>query len=172
MASRRPHRHSRGLLAKVERVLAAVPNVWQCAVWLGVTLEKARHGTHLSGAYFEVADGGVLLRVEIDDLRWMAASLAGLGVPLVIYHPPNCVPPCTSTRSPLHTRPNGSPPERWAHRVAVHGRVARDCRSPCCTNGQNSPYRDTYGVARDYPRRCGYALPVRTVRLSTPISSC
>jgi len=88
MASRRPHRRSRGLLAKVERVLAAVPNVWQCAVWLGVTLEKARHGTHLSGAYFEVADGGVLLRVEIDDLRWMAASLAGLGVPLVIHQPP------------------------------------------------------------------------------------
>ena len=34
------------------------------------------------------ADGGILLRTEVDDLERLARDLAGLGVPLVIRQPP------------------------------------------------------------------------------------
>jgi predicted DNA-binding transcriptional regulator YafY len=33
-------------------------------------------------------DEGVLVRIEVEDLPWMARLLAGLGVPFVIHHPP------------------------------------------------------------------------------------
>lgn len=75
-------------LAAVQRALAAVPQTWRYAVWLETTLETIRWRTRLSNAYFEEADGGVLLRGEVENLRWIAITLAGFGVPFVIQHPP------------------------------------------------------------------------------------
>ena len=36
---------------------------------------------------FEEVDNGVILRVDVEDLPWMARFLAGLVVPLIIHHP-------------------------------------------------------------------------------------
>jgi hypothetical protein len=34
---------------------------------------------------FEEANGGVLFRVDVEDLPWMACLLAGLGVPFIVH---------------------------------------------------------------------------------------
>lgn len=75
-------------LAAVQRSLAAVPQTWQYEVWLGATRKQMQWRTRLSNAFFEEADGGVLMRGEIENLRWIAITLAGFGVPMVIRHPP------------------------------------------------------------------------------------
>jgi predicted DNA-binding transcriptional regulator YafY len=41
-----------------------------------------------ANALFEEQNGGVLFRVEVADLPWMARLLAGLGIPFLIHHPP------------------------------------------------------------------------------------
>jgi predicted DNA-binding transcriptional regulator YafY len=74
-------------LAAVQRSLASIPSVWQIEVWLDTTLEAARWRTGRSDAYFEEADGGVIMRGEVANLDWMARDLAGLGVPLVVRRP-------------------------------------------------------------------------------------
>ena len=75
--------------AAVRHALAAVPRLWQFAVWLDATLDEVRWRTRESRPYFEVADGGgVLMHGEIEDLRWVAMTVAGLGVPFVIHEPP------------------------------------------------------------------------------------
>ncbi|HEV2238732.1 MAG TPA: YafY family protein [Ktedonobacterales bacterium] len=74
-------------LAAVQRALAAVPSVWQIEVWLGATLEEVQRQTRAPSAWFEEVGQGVILRVDVDDLPWMARFLAGLGVPLIIHHP-------------------------------------------------------------------------------------
>jgi predicted DNA-binding transcriptional regulator YafY len=79
-------------LAAVAAALAVVPYPWRLEVWLGTTLEEARHQTGLSAAYFEEADDGVLLRVGSDDLDFAARFLARLGVPLVVSQPPELRP--------------------------------------------------------------------------------
>jgi predicted DNA-binding transcriptional regulator YafY len=38
-------------------------------------------------ACFEEAKGGVLFRVDVEDLPWMARLLAGLGVPFIVHRP-------------------------------------------------------------------------------------
>ncbi|HEY7419550.1 MAG TPA: WYL domain-containing protein, partial [Ktedonobacteraceae bacterium] len=75
-------------LAAVQQALASVPRAWQIEVWLGTTLEEIQRQTHLANAYFTEVDGGVLLRGDVADLPWAARFLAGLGVTLVIHHPP------------------------------------------------------------------------------------
>jgi predicted DNA-binding transcriptional regulator YafY len=75
-------------LAAVQRALAEVPRVWPVEVWLKTTLEEAQRATRLSMGHFAEADGGVLVRSEVDDLPWMARLLAGLGIPFRIHHPP------------------------------------------------------------------------------------
>ena len=75
-------------LAAVQRALASVPGAWRVEIWLGTTLEWAQWRTGLSAANFVEADGGILLRTEVDDLERLARDLAGLGVPLVIRQPP------------------------------------------------------------------------------------
>ena len=75
-------------LEAVQRALASVPSVWQVEVWLQTTLQEIQRKTRLSKAQFEEVQGGVLMRGDVDDLPWMAYFLAGLGVPLVIHHPP------------------------------------------------------------------------------------
>src|SRR6266481_9532773 len=75
-------------LEAVQRALASVPRVWQVEVWLETTLEEVQRQTRFPKAMFEEADNGVILRVDVEDLPWMARFLAGLGVPLIIHHPP------------------------------------------------------------------------------------
>ncbi len=66
-----------GVLAKVERVLPASTRAHIQAV------EQTRQPK----ACFEEANGGVLFRVDVEDLPWMARLLAGLGVPFIIHRP-------------------------------------------------------------------------------------
>ena len=75
-------------LEAVQRALASVPRVWQVEVWLQTTLEAIQRKTRLSKAQFEEVQDGVLMRGDVEDLPWLACFLAGLGVPLVIHHPP------------------------------------------------------------------------------------
>jgi predicted DNA-binding transcriptional regulator YafY len=75
-------------LEAVQRALASVPRVWQVEVWLQTTVEEIQRKTRLSKAQFEEVSNGVLLRGDVDDLPWLACFLAGLGVPLIIHHPP------------------------------------------------------------------------------------
>ncbi|GLV55560.1 transcriptional regulator [Dictyobacter sp. S3.2.2.5] len=72
----------------VLRSLASVPRVWQVEVWLEATLEEARRKSQLTQGHFTEGNGGVLLRVEVEDLQWMARLLAGIGLPFTIHHPP------------------------------------------------------------------------------------
>ena len=74
-------------LAAVRRALASVPRVWQVEVWLQATLEEAQRITPLSKGHFTEANGGVLIRCEVDDLPWMARLLVGLGIPFLIHRP-------------------------------------------------------------------------------------
>jgi len=75
-------------LEAVSQALAVVPRVWQVEVWLETTLAEAQEQTRQPKACFEEAEGGVLLRVDVEDLPWMARLLAGLGVPFTIHRPP------------------------------------------------------------------------------------
>ncbi len=74
-------------LVAVQGALAAVPNVWQVEVWLGVTMAEAQRRSTLPAVYFTEAAGGTVLRTGIEDLDVMACYLAGMGVPLVIHRP-------------------------------------------------------------------------------------
>lgn len=75
------------MLTAVQRALASVPRVWQIEVWLETTLEEAQRKSQLSKGHFEEINGGVLIRIEVEDLQWMARLLAGLGIPFIIHHP-------------------------------------------------------------------------------------
>jgi predicted DNA-binding transcriptional regulator YafY len=75
-------------LEAVQQALASVPGTWQVEVWLQSTLEEIQRKTRLSKAQFEEVSDGVLLRGEVENLPWMACFLAGLGIPLIIHHPP------------------------------------------------------------------------------------
>jgi len=74
-------------LEAVSQALASVPRVWQVEVWLETTLEEAHQQTRQPKACFEEANGGVLYRVDVEDLPWMARLLASLGVPFIIHRP-------------------------------------------------------------------------------------
>src|SRR5260370_10962394 len=75
-------------LEAVQQALASVPGTWQVEGVLHSTLEEIQRKTRLSKAQFEEVQGGVLLRGEVENLPWMACFLAGLGIPLIIRHPP------------------------------------------------------------------------------------
>jgi len=55
---------------------------------LQTTLEQALRLTRYPEAVFEERQNGVILRIDVEDLEWAARFLAGLGIPLVIHHPP------------------------------------------------------------------------------------
>jgi predicted DNA-binding transcriptional regulator YafY len=74
-------------LEGVQRSLASVPRAWQIEVWLETTLEEAQRYMRLPQAFFEEKNGGILFRVEVADLPWMARMLAGLGMPFIIHRP-------------------------------------------------------------------------------------
>ncbi len=82
-----PRRVNFHALEAVEQALASVPRVWQVEVWLETTLAEAHQQTRQPKACFEEAEGGVLFRVDVEDLPWMARLLAGLGVPFVVHRP-------------------------------------------------------------------------------------
>jgi predicted DNA-binding transcriptional regulator YafY len=75
-------------LEEVQRALASVRRRWRIEVWLQTTLLEAQRRLRSANAFFEEKDGGVLFRVEVADLPWMARLLAGLGAPFAIHHPP------------------------------------------------------------------------------------
>jgi predicted DNA-binding transcriptional regulator YafY len=75
-------------LEAVQQALAAVPRAWHVEVWLEITLQEAQQQMRLPKAFFEEADGGVLFRVDVEDLPWMARLLAGLGIPFIVHRPP------------------------------------------------------------------------------------
>jgi predicted DNA-binding transcriptional regulator YafY len=82
-----PQRINFGALEAVSQALASVPRVWQVEVWLETTLAEAEAQTRQPKACFEEAEGGVLYRVDVEDLPWMARLLAGLGVPFIVHRP-------------------------------------------------------------------------------------
>jgi predicted DNA-binding transcriptional regulator YafY len=82
-----PPRVNFGALVAVSQALASVPRVWQVEVWLETTLAEAHQQTRQPKACFEEVQGGVLFRVDVEDLPWMARLLAGLGVPFIIHRP-------------------------------------------------------------------------------------
>jgi predicted DNA-binding transcriptional regulator YafY len=74
-------------LDAVQRALAAVPSVWQIEVWLEATLQDVQRQTSAPKAWFEPVEDGVILRVDVEDLPWMARFLAGLSIPFIIHRP-------------------------------------------------------------------------------------
>jgi len=74
-------------LKAVQRALATVPRVWQIEVWLETTLEEVQRQTRFPKAMFEEVDNGVILRVDVEDLPWMARLLASLGIPFIVHRP-------------------------------------------------------------------------------------
>jgi len=75
-------------LAAVQRALASVPSTWRMEVLLETSIAAACWRTGLTAAHFEETDSGVLFRAEVPDLEQTARHLAGIGVPLVVRHPP------------------------------------------------------------------------------------
>jgi len=82
-----PQRPNFGALEAVSQALASVPRVWQVEVWLETTIAEAQEQTRQPRACFEEANGGVLMRVDVEDLPWMARLLAGLGLPFIVRRP-------------------------------------------------------------------------------------
>jgi predicted DNA-binding transcriptional regulator YafY len=74
-------------LEAVQQALASVPRVWQVEVWFQTTLAEAQRQTRLPKAFLQAGNGGVFLRVDVEDLPWMARLLAGLDFPFIIHHP-------------------------------------------------------------------------------------
>lgn len=74
-------------LEAVQQALASVPRVWKVEVWLETTLPEVQRQTRLPKAFFEEQNGGVLFRVEVEDLPWMARLLAGLDIPFIVHRP-------------------------------------------------------------------------------------
>ncbi len=82
-----PPRVNFSALKAVQQALAAVPRTWQVEVWLETTLAEAQRRAQLPPAFFEEAKGGILFRMDVDDLPWMARLLAGLGMPFIVHRP-------------------------------------------------------------------------------------
>jgi predicted DNA-binding transcriptional regulator YafY len=75
-------------LAYVVRSLANAPATWSVEVLLEATLDEARQCVPATMATLDPAEGGVLLRCQVQDLDWLAHFLAGLDMRLVVQRPP------------------------------------------------------------------------------------
>jgi predicted DNA-binding transcriptional regulator YafY len=75
-------------LSYVMRSLANAPATWAVEVLLETTLDEARQRVSAAMATLDQAEDGVLMRCQVQDLRWLAHLLVGLGVPLVVRRPP------------------------------------------------------------------------------------
>jgi predicted DNA-binding transcriptional regulator YafY len=75
-------------LAFVRASLAESPWDWQVEALLQTSIETARRRVPAHQAMLEAVDGGVLIRVNVDDLDWAARFLIGLGCRFVVREPP------------------------------------------------------------------------------------
>ncbi len=75
-------------LAFVRASLAESPWDWQVEALLQTSIETARRRVPAHQAMLEAVDGGVLIRVNVDDLDWAARFLIGLGCRFVVRQPP------------------------------------------------------------------------------------
>ncbi len=82
-----PARSNFPALEAVQQALATVPREWQVEVWLQTKLEEAQRQLRIPKAFFEEVSDGVLFRVDVGDLPWMARLLAGLGIPFIVHRP-------------------------------------------------------------------------------------
>ena len=74
-------------LTAVQASLAALPSNWLVTVWLGTPPDVAQRFSGMPSSYFTEAEGGCLLRTNIENLEVMAHHLAGLPFPLRIRQP-------------------------------------------------------------------------------------
>jgi predicted DNA-binding transcriptional regulator YafY len=75
-------------LAFVQASLAESPWDWEVEALLQTTLEQARRRIPAHQAVLDPVDGGVVVRINVDDLDWAARFLVGLGCPFVVREPP------------------------------------------------------------------------------------
>jgi predicted DNA-binding transcriptional regulator YafY len=68
--------------------LALAPWEWSAEVLLETTIEEAQRRIPPGSALVEQAEGGVLLRVHVDRLDWLACMLLTLECPFVVRRPP------------------------------------------------------------------------------------
>lgn len=74
-------------LAAVQGALSAVPRRWQAEVWFAAPLAESLRRVALSAGHFAAEGDGTVVRVGVDDLRWMACCIAGSGLPFVVRQP-------------------------------------------------------------------------------------
>jgi predicted DNA-binding transcriptional regulator YafY len=74
-------------LAFVQASLAESPWDWQVEALLQTTLDVARRQVPAHQAMLDPVDGGVLIRINVDDLDWAARFLIGLGCPFIVREP-------------------------------------------------------------------------------------
>ncbi len=76
-------------LAAIRSALARVPRTWSVSVILEAPLADVQSNVALSPGHFTTCDAySTRIRVDVDDLRWMARLLGGSGLPFVIESPP------------------------------------------------------------------------------------
>jgi predicted DNA-binding transcriptional regulator YafY len=76
-------------LAAIRSALAAVPRRWAVSVMVWASLDEVRSSVALSPGHFTpCGERSTRIKVEVDDLRWMARLLAGSGLPFRIETPP------------------------------------------------------------------------------------
>lgn len=74
-------------LAHVLDTLAAAPWAWSAEVLLETTLAEAQGRIPPGAALLEPAEGGVLMRVNVDRLDWLARALLRMECPFTIRRP-------------------------------------------------------------------------------------
>jgi predicted DNA-binding transcriptional regulator YafY len=73
----------------IRTALAAVPRRWSVSVMMLAPIDEVRSRVPLSHGHFTACgDCSTQIQVEVDDLRWMARTLAGAGLPFVVESPP------------------------------------------------------------------------------------
>lgn len=76
-------------LTAITSALATVPRHWAVSVLVQAGLGDVRANVRLSPGHFVALDEeSTRIRVEVDDLRWMARLLAGAGLPFCVEAPP------------------------------------------------------------------------------------
>ena len=75
-------------LTFVQESLASTPGIWPVQVLLETTIEAARRSIPSWQAILEPNPDGVVMRLEAENLDWLARLLAGLGCPFVVREPP------------------------------------------------------------------------------------
>jgi predicted DNA-binding transcriptional regulator YafY len=74
-------------LGHVLRSVATLPRAFRAEVFLATDLQTARRELFPAFGVLERADNGLLLRSQVDDLRWFARELARLPFPFEVRQP-------------------------------------------------------------------------------------